>query len=55
MKKFLKLLTTDYRKLSLYGDGRAINETTIQYPFRGRRIDVKILGLFWVTYTYYTI
>lgn len=55
MKKLLKLLITDFKKINLYGDGCAINETTIEYPFRGRAIKVKILGMFWITYKYYTI
>lgn len=56
MKKvILKFLSTDKRKQTLYGDGCAISETTIHYPFRGQRIDVKLFGLLWVTYTYYTI
>lgn len=51
----IKLFITDFKKIVLYGDGCAINKTTIEYPFRGRAIRVKILGLFWITYKYYTI
>jgi hypothetical protein len=54
MKKLLKLLATNYRKVTLYGD-RTIEEWGFSYEFRGRRIDVKILDLFWTTYSYYTI
>lgn len=55
MKKLLKLLATDYRKLNLYGDWMALEKGVMEAQFRGKRIDVKILGLFWVTYSYYTI
>lgn len=51
----IKLFITDYKKISLYGDADAIDETTIQYRFRGKSIRVKILGMFWTTYKYYTI
>ena len=54
-KIMIKLFITDYKKISLYGDADAIDETTIQYRFRGKSIRVKILGMFWTTYKYYTI
>lgn len=50
----MKLLITDFRKQNLYGDCH-LTETGCYYPFRGQRIQVKILGLFWITYKYYTI
>lgn len=54
MKKILKPLITGFKKINLYGDGMAVEDGVI-YPFRGKRLDVKILGLFWLTYTYYTV
>jgi hypothetical protein len=51
----IKYLITDFKKIVLFGDGKAFDEYTIQYPFRGRAIRVQILGLFWMTYRYYTI
>jgi len=55
MKKILKPLITDFRKINLYGDVMVVSQTRTVYPFRGKRLDVKILGLFWVKYTYYTV
>jgi len=49
MKKILKYLTTEFRKENLYGDCH-LEENGCSFPFRGKKIEVKILGLFWITY-----
>jgi len=51
----MKLFITDFKKQTLYGDVHAFEEGVLWRPFRGQRIQVKILGLFWLTYKYYTI
>ena len=51
----IKLLITDYRKITLYGDLELISETHSRQAYRGKLIEVKILGLFWVTYKYFTV
>lgn len=50
-----KWLITDFRKVNLYGDWMAISDKVMQAPFRGKRLDVKILGLFWITYKVYFV
>lgn len=45
-KKILKFFTTNFKKENLYGDGRAISDTIVQYPFRGQRIQVQILWMY---------
>ena len=50
----IKLFITDYKKVVLYGD-RYLEKNGWWSPFRGRAIRVKILGLFWTTYKYYTV
>ena len=50
----IKFLITDYKKVNLYGDIH-VTENGYYMPFRGRKIKVKILWLFWITYKYYTI
>jgi hypothetical protein len=50
----IKHLITDYKKITLYGDCY-LTETGHYFPFRGRCVKVKILGLFWITYRIYTI
>lgn len=53
-KTLTKLLISDFKKVTLYGDAHAISETEMVYYFRGQAIKVKILGM-WITYTYYTV
>lgn len=55
MKKLLKLFSTKYRKVNLFGDYHAFYDNGGFYPFRGKRLDVKLFGLFWVTYYYYLL
>ena len=50
----IKYLITDYKKITLYGDCH-LEWNRMFFPFRGRAIKVKILGLFWVTYRSYEI
>lgn len=50
----MKFLITDFRKQTLYGDMH-LTETGWYFPFRGQRIQVKLIGIFWITYVYYTI
>lgn len=50
----IKLLITDYKKVNIYGDIH-LTEDGYYQPFRGKKIIVKILGLFWITYKYYII
>ena len=54
MNKYLKPFITDFKKINLYGDGIAV-EKGIVYPYRGKRLDVKIIGLFWLTYNYFEV
>jgi hypothetical protein len=50
----IKYLITDYKKIRLYGDG-LLEKDGVIYPFIGRAIMVKFLGLWWVCYKcYYT-
>lgn len=44
----LKLFITDFKKITLYGDCH-LEKDGYWFPFRGRAIRVKILGLFWIT------
>lgn len=50
----IKLLTTDYKKVNIYGDCHEV-EGGYYMPYEGRKIKVKILGLFWITYRKYLI
>jgi len=50
----IKLIITDFRKITLYGDCM-LESWGHSYEYRGKLIEVKILGLFWVTYKYFTI
>ena len=50
----IKHLITDYKKITLFGDCH-LDKNGYWFPFRGRAIRVKILGLFWVTYRMYEI
>ena len=46
----IKLLISEYKKVSLYGDLH-LEENGGYYPFRGKSIMVKLFGLFWITYS----
>jgi len=46
----IKYLITDYYKKTLWGDFH-MTETGGYFPFRGKSLKVKILGVFWITYT----
>lgn len=50
----IKLFITDFKKITLYGDCH-LEEWGHYFPFRGRAIKIKILGIFWMTYRYYTV
>jgi hypothetical protein len=52
--KIPKILITDYKKITLYGDMCAIEDGWIS-EYDGRCIRVKILGLFWMTYSYFRL
>ena len=52
-KRILKIFITDFKKRTLYGDCHAWEKDSWFYPFRGKSIKVKILGIFWITYKYY--
>lgn len=49
----IKLLITDYRKITLWGDLELLSATHSRRAYKGKLIEVKILGLFWVTYKSY--
>ena len=51
----MKLIITDFKKISLYGDCEIISDAHYRYAFRGKCIKIKILGLFWITYKSYYI
>jgi len=51
--KMIKLIITDFRKITLWGDIELLSNTHSRLAFRGKLIEVKILGLFWVTYKYF--
>ena len=51
----MKLLITNYRKITLYGDLELLSETHTRQAYIGKLIEVKILGLFWVTYKYFIV
>lgn len=46
----IKWFITDFRKVNLYGDAMCIDEKTTKYEFRGKRLDVKLCGIIWITY-----
>jgi hypothetical protein len=50
-----KLLITDFKKVSLYGDCSVESEFQMLFTLVGKCIKIKILGLFWVTYKSYVI
>ena len=49
----IKLIITDFRKITLWGDRELLSNTHSRLAFRGKLIEVKILGLFWITYKYF--
>ena len=49
--KMIKLLITDIKKVTLWGDRHLTKEGYYQ-NFRGKLIKIKILGLFWINYKY---
>lgn len=44
----IKYLITDYKVINLYGDMLLYDKNTTIMPFIGKRLMVKILGLWWV-------
>lgn len=50
MKRLTKLLITDYKKVIKYGDMHHISENERYHPYVGKRLIVKLFGLFWITY-----
>lgn len=50
----IKYLITDYKKINRYGDG-LLEKDSIFYPFIGKVIMIKILGLWWVEYKSYYV
>lgn len=43
---WIKPLITDFKKANIYGDCHAWEKDSWFYPFRGKKIMVKIFGLF---------
>ena len=48
MKKLIKPLITDFKKVNLYGDCVVTGKNSYFYPFLRRVLKVKIMGLFWI-------
>lgn len=57
MKKILKFLITNFKKVTLYGDMELGGSEDILWvcEFNGSAIRVQILKMFWITYSYYRI
>ena len=47
MSKFKMI--TNFRKTPIWGDWRGVSENEWMCPLVGKRLEVKVLGLFWVT------
>jgi len=48
-KKILKLIITDYKKITHYGDMEMEGDCFIRH-YNGKAIFVKLFGLFWIEY-----